>query len=335
MQKLIKTTTAILCIMLVFSLMACSRGTSNNTNTDSKELTIGVIQYAPHPSLDNCYRGFVEGLAEAGYKEGDNIRIDFQNAQGEMTNSDMLAKNMVTSKYNMIVGIATPSAMSVYSAAKDTDIPVVFTAVSDAVSAGIVKSNEKPQVNCTGTSDVLPLESQMEMIRAFLPGSKKIGIIYTTSEPNSVTHLTKFKELAPKYGFEIIDVGVTNASEVATAATTLVSKGVDCINNFTDNNVVNNLSSVLHAADAAGIPVFGSEVEQVKNGCVASQSIDYINLGRETGKMAAKILKGEAKASDMPVALISDSKPVYNKEVCLRLKIDLPDQYKDAEEVSE
>jgi putative ABC transport system substrate-binding protein len=335
MQKLIKTTTAILCIMLVFSLMACSRGTSNNTNIDSKELTIGVIQYAPHPSLDNCYRGFVEGLAEAGYKEGDNIRIDFQNAQGEMTNSDMLAKNMVASKYNMIVAIATPSAMSAYSAAKDTNIPIVFTAVSDAVAAGIVKSNEKPEVNCTGTSDVLPLEPQMKMIRAFLPNSKKIGIIYTTSEPNSVTHLAKFKEIAPKYGFEIIEVGVTNASEVATAATTLVSKGVDCINNFTDNNVVNNLSSVLHAADSAGIPVFGSEVEQVKNGCVASQSINYINLGCETGKMAAKILKGEAKAADMPVALISDSTPVYNEEVCLRLKIDLPDQYKNAEEVSE
>jgi putative ABC transport system substrate-binding protein len=321
----------LLVIVTIFAMVSCD--TSESSKEESRTLKIGVIQYAPHPSLDNCYEGFVQGLEEAGFKVGDNIEIDYQNAQGEMSNSDMIAKNMIASKYDLILGIATPSAMSAYSAAKDTDIPVIFSAVSDPVSAGIVKSLERPEYNITGTSDVLPLEDQMKMIRAFLPDAQKIGIVYTTSEPNSVSHLTQFKDLAPKYGFEIVEVGVTNASEVATAAVTVVSKGVDCINNFTDNNVVNNLTSLLHAAENAGIPVFGSEIEQVKNGCLASESIDYISLGIKTGEMAAAVLKGE-KASEMAVQLISDSTPVYNSEVLEELGLSLPEDYAEAEDVS-
>ena len=203
-----------------------------------------------------------------------------------------------------------------------------------AVAAGIVVSNEKPQYNVSGTSDILPLEAQMQMIRAFLPDAKKIGIIYTTSEPNSITHLNQFKELALDYGFTIVEVGVTNASEIAAAVSTVISKGVDCINNFTDNNVVNNLSVIIHAADAAKIPVFGSEVEQVKNGCMASEIIDYVELGRETGRIAARILNGE-KASEISVALISTSEPVYNKKIMEKLNITLPKAYASAQDVSE
>ena len=328
-----------LAIALAASFAACSATSTASASgaaasTAAKSLKIGVIQYATHPSLANCYNGFKAGLEEAGYKDGGNVTIDFQNAQGDNSNSDLIAKNMVSKKYDLIMGIATPAAMSAYSAAKSTDIPVVFTAVSDAVAAGIVKTNEKPGVNCTGSSDVLPLEQQMKMIRAFLPNAKKIGILYTTSEPNSISQLKQFKELAPKYNFEIVDVGVTSASEVAAAAATAVSKGVDCINNFTDNNVVDNLSTVLQAANGAKIPVFGSEEEQVKNGCLASQSIDYVALGKETGKIAAKILKGETKASDIPVYMVKDCTPVYNKAVMEKLGLTLPSEYAKATAVT-
>jgi len=338
-----KIAAGFLAAALAASFTACSSGTAAGSaasaagsaaQSTAKNFKIGVIQYATHPSLDNCYNGFKAGLEEAGFKDGDNITIDFQNAQGDNANGDLIAKNMVSKKYDMLMGIATPAAMSAYSAAKSTDIPVVFTAVSDAVAAGIVKSNNKPGVNCTGSSDVLPLEQQIKMIRAFLPNAKKIGILYTTSEPNSVSQLAQFKALAPKYGFEIVDVGVTNASEVAAAAASAVSKGVDCINNFTDNNVVDNLSSVLQAADKAKIPVFGSEEEQVKNGCLASQSIDYVALGKETGKMAAKILKGEAKASETPVFMVKDCTPVYNKAVMEKLGLTLPSEYSGAKAVT-
>ena len=333
-----KIVSALTVATLALSLTACAAKTpaaspaasAAATAQGAKSYKIGVIQYAPHPSLDNCFTGFKQGLAEAGIKEGENITIDFQNAQGDNSNGDLIAKNMVTKKYDLIMAIATPAAMSAYSAAKTANIPVVFTAVSDPAGAGIVKSNAKPETNCTGSSDVLPLEEQVKMIRAFLPNAKKIGILYTTSEPNSVSQLAEIKKLAPKYGFEIVDVGVTNSSEVAAGAQALVAKGVDCVNNFTDNNVVNNLSLLLQAANSKKIPVFGSEEEQVKNGCLASQSIDYVKLGNETGKMAAKILKGEAKASELPVFEVKEFSPVYNKDVLAKLSLTLPAAYSSA-----
>lgn len=351
MKKSVKTIlAAVLAVAMIFALAGCA-GTAAQESAQtsaaaqesasaaqpgaaaaSESVTIGVIQYATHPSLDNCYTGFLQGLEEAGFREGENLTIDFQNAQGDMANSDMIAKNMVSKKESMIMGIATPAAMSAYSATKNAGVPVVFSAVSDPVAAGIVNSIESTGTNCTGTSDILNLEAQMKMIRAFLPDAKKIGIIYTTSEPNSISHLEKFKALAPTYGFEIVEVGVTNASEVASAAASVVAKGAQCINNFTDNNVVDNLASVVQAADKAGIPVFGSEVEQVKNGCLASESIDYISLGRETGKIAAEILNGKLP-SEIPVSMISDTTPVYNQEVLEKLGLSLPADYADAQAV--
>lgn len=334
MKKIVSIITA---LILAVSLMACSSAPTPTATPDAgptapaeETFKIGVIQYAPHPSLDNCFTGFKAGLEEAGLVDGQSISIDFQNAQGDNSNGDLIAKNMVTKKYDLIMAIATPAAMSAYSAAKDTDIPVLFTAVTDPVGAGIVKTLEAPGVSCTGSSDVLPLEEQVKMIRAFLPEATKIGILYTTSEPNSVSQLKEIKEIAPNHGFEIVEVGVTNASEVAAGAQTLVAKGVDCINNFTDNNVVNNLSILLQAANSASIPVFGSEEEQVKNGCLASQSIDYIALGRETGLMAAKILKGEAVAAELPVYEVKDFAPVYNKEVLEGFGLTLPAEFAQA-----
>ena len=318
------------------SLTACSGGQTASSGTDGGEdgtYTIGVVQYATHPSLDNCYEGFLKGLADEGFVEGENLTIDFQNAQGDTANCDLMAKTMVTSRVDLLAGIATPAVMSEYSAAKSSDIPIVFTAVSDPVSAGLVQSIEQPGSNCTGTSDVLPLEKQVKMIRAFLPDATKIGVIYTTSEPNSVSHLEKLQGIAADNGFEVIAVGVTNSSEVASAAASVVAQGADCINNFTDNNVVDNLSAVIKAANDGGIPVFGSEIEQVKNGCLASESIDYVALGEQTGRMAARILSGE-DASTMTVEEVEYATPVYNSEVLEALGLTLPADYQDAQDVS-
>ncbi len=331
-------TASVLAAAVACTASSCASGTGSSEQPASsaagKKVSIGVIQYATHPSLDNCYTGFKEGLKESGFEEGKNLTVDFQNAQADNGNSDLMAKNMVSKKYDMIMAIATPAAMSAYSAAKDTNIPVVFTAISDPVAAQLVQSLDKPGGNCTGSSDVLPLEAQLKMIRSLLPKAKKIGVLYTTSEVNSVSNLKRFKELAPKYGFEIVDVGITNSSEVASGAASLVAKGVDCVNNFTDNNVVNNLSTLLQATNGAKIPVFGSEIEQVKNGCLASVSIDFVALGKETGKMAAKILKGEAKPADLPVYVVTDGKPVYNKAAMEQFGLTLPSAYAGAEAVA-
>ena len=225
--------------------------------------------------------------------------------------------------------------MSAYAAAKDADVPVIYAAASDPIGSGLAKDLNAPETGASGTKDALNLEGQMKMIRAFLPEADTIGILYTTSEPNSVAHLKTFQELAPDYGFTIEAVGITNESEVASGAATLVAKGVDCVNNFTDNNVVNNLSTLLHATDEAGIPVFGSEEEQVRNGCVASESLDYVALGAETGAMAAAVLSGEADIMTLPVSVVAESTPVYSAANCAKFGITLPEGYSSAANLDE
>jgi len=296
---------------------------------------IGIIEYAVNASLDNCHEGFMKGLEESGYQEGKNLTVDFQNAQADANNAKTIAQTMVAKKYDLVMGIATPAAMALYGAAKSANIPTIFTSVNDPVSCGIVESLEKPGINCTGSSDVLPLEAQIKLIRAFLPNAKKIGVLHTTSEPNSTACLKKFQTLAPKYGFEVVEIGVTGSSDVEPAVKTLISKRVDCINNFTDNNVVNHLSGLLQAANEAKIPIFGSEVEQVKDGCLASVSIDFVALGEETGKMAAKVLDGTAKPADTPVYVVDFGKPVYNEKVLKQLGLTLPKDYSGAENMAQ
>ncbi|MEG2456166.1 MAG: ABC transporter substrate-binding protein, partial [Oscillospiraceae bacterium] len=337
MKTLKKLLTLTLSLALVFTLASCTPapggdGPSKPTEpvADGKQLKVGIIQYAPHPSLDNCTNGFIQGLADGGYVDGENIAIDLQNASGEVSNADLMAKNMVAAGYDMIAAVATPAAMSAYAAVRGTDIPVVFVAVADPVATGVVKTLEAPETGATGTADTLNLEGQLKMIRAFLPDAKTIGILYTTSEPNSVSNLKRFEELAPQYDFTIQSVGITSAAEVASGAAALVAKGVDCVNNFTDNNVVNQLSSLLHATDEAKIPVFGSEIEQVKNGCVAAESIDYLVVGAKSGTMAANILGGTADAKTLAVEVVSQSEPVYSAKACAKFGITLPADYQTA-----
>ncbi len=327
-----KLTSALAAALLALSFAGCSGSPASGDGSDTAEKKIGVIQYAVHSSLDNCYDGLIQGLEEAGYIEGENLTVDFQNAQGQTTTADQLAQNMAAKNYDMIIGIATPAAMSAYGAARNTDIPVIFCAVSDPVGAGLVSSLDAPGGNCTGTSDLLNLEAQLQLIRAVQPDAKKIGILYTTNEANSVSHLAEIKELAPEYGFEIVEQGVQSGADVPQAAAALAAK-VDCINNFTDNTVVDNLVSVLAKAEEAGIPVYGSEIEQVKKGCIASESLDYIALGKETGRLAAQVLDG-ANAGETPVVQVKDSTPVVNPDVFSSMNLTIPDAYASAEKVT-
>ncbi len=333
-----KILAVLLSLVLSLTLLtACGGESSSGSGSASGDTadgyTIGVVQYATHASLDNCYNGFIEGLKEAGIEEGVNLTIDFVNANGSASDVELAAKNMATKKPDLLLGVATPAAMALYSAAKDSDIPVIFNAVSDPVSAQLVNSLENPGNNCTGTSDLIPAEAMLKLIKAFLPDATTVGVLYTTSEPNSLTQLELLKAAAEPLGLTIVEQGITHESEVASGAQALTAKGVDCIQNTTDNNVVNNLSVVLKAAEDAGIPVFGSEVEQVRNGCIACEGIDYLELGRQTGLLAAKILKGEATAAETAVIQVSDSTPAYNSAVMEQFGITLPDSYNNAEKV--
>lgn len=288
--------------------------------------TIGISQFAEHGSLDNCREGFMEGLKKAGIEEGVNLEILMDNAQADTGTAATIADNYVSKNVDMICAIATPAAMSAYNSGMGKEIPVIYTAVTDPVAAGLADQEGKPVGEVTGTSDALPVEEQLKMIRAMLPDAKKIGILYTTSETNSESAIETYKNLAGEYGFEIIDTGINTIADVEMAAKDMVTK-VDCISNLTDNTVVSALQTVLAAANEAGIPVFGSEIEQVKNGCLASMGLDYIELGKQTGAMAAKVLKGEAKASEMKYEIITEPSFYGNTAVADELGITLDEGY--------
>ena len=197
--------------------------------------------------------------------------------------------------------------------------------MTDPVAAELADKEQMPVGNATGTSDKLPVEAQLKMIRELLPDAETIGIMYTTSEVNSESTIKEYEELVGKYGFTLETVGIATIADVPSAADTLLEK-VDCLNNLTDNTVVSALPTILDKAGKKGIPVFGSEVEQVKIGCLASEGIDYIELGRQTGRMAAQVLKGEKKASEMPFESITESKLYLNTKVAENLSVEISDE---------
>lgn len=321
-------------IMMATALTGCGNAKEDaeqQTSQAGKTYTIGVNQFAQHGSLDNCYDGFVQGLAEEGIVEGENLKIELQNANADPGTAGQIATNFVQQKVDLLCGIATPSAMAMYNAGKKTDIPVIYTAVTDPVAAELANEDGTPVGNVTGTSDKLAVEAQLKMIRELLPDAKKIGIMYTTSEVNSLSAIKEYEAAAGDYGFEIITQGVSATADVPMAADSILTK-VDCLNNLTDNTVVSSLPTILDKAEKAKIPVFGSEIEQVKIGCLAAEGLDYVALGVQTGKMAAQVLKGEKKATEIPFETITESGLYLNKKVAENLDLDVADIEKTAVE---
>ena len=320
----------ILGAVMTMSLAACGSSDAGKTssNDGEKSYTIGISQFAEHGSLDNCRTGFLEGLKEAGIEEGVNLTVLFDNAQADTATASMISDNYVSQKVDLICAIATPSAMSAYNSCLDSDIPVIYTAVSDPVSAGLAKEDKTPEGNITGTADTLPVEAQLKMIREVLPDATKIGILYTTSEANSVSALAKYKELAGDYGFTIVDKGIAQTADISLATDELLTE-VDCLTNLTDNTVVASLATILDKANKQNIPVFGSEIEQVKIGCLAAEGLDYVALGKQTGKMAAEILKGEKKASEMNFETITEPGFYVNEKVAENLGVTVPQDLAD------
>lgn len=293
---------------------------SSGSKSGDAEYTIGISQFAEHGSLDNCREGFIEGLKEEGIEEGANLKIEYKNAAADQGTAKQISDTFVSDKVDLICGIATPSAQAAFNSAMNSDIPVIYTAVTDPAEAKLVDDEGNPVGEITGTSDELPIKEQLEMIREILPDAKKVGILYTTSEANSVSALSTYKKLAGDYDLEIVEKGVTQTADISLAAEELLGE-VDCLTNLTDNTVVNSLATILDKANAQKIPVFGSEIEQVKLGCLAAEGLDYIKLGKQTGKMAAQVLKGEKKASEIKYETISEPGLYVNTKAAENLGI--------------
>ena len=306
---------------MVLSLDACMGMmlTGCGGNDAAETYTIGINQFADHGSLDNCREGFIEGLRQAGFEEGVNIEFEYSNANADPGIANQIAQSHVSTDVDLICAIATPSAQASYNAAMEKEIPVIYTAVSDPVEAGLAEEG----MNVTGTSDLLPLKEQVAMIRELMPEAKNLGVLYCTSEANSISNIARLKQIAPEYGFTLVTKGVSAPADIPMATDAILNE-VDCLTNLTDNTIVNSLAVVMDKANAKGIPVFGSEVEQVKLGCAAAANIDYYKLGIMTGKMAAEVLNG-ADITTIPYEVIEDNQLVVNSEVLAKYGMVVPE----------
>ena len=309
-------------IIFILSITAC--GSNVNTSKDEKVYQIGIGQFAEHPSLDNCRYGFMEGLKDNGFVEGKNVKFLYENAQTDGGFCAQINNNFVSKKMDMIVAIATPIAQSAYAATQGNDIPVIFTAVTDPIAAGLANSDGTPVGNITGTSDKLPVEEQLKLIREMYPEATKLGILYTTSEVNSVSSIEEYKKIAPNYNFNIITRGVSQTSEISLATDNILNE-VEVMTNLTDNTVVASLPLILEKANAKNIPVFGSEIEQVKMGCIACVGLDYFALGKQTANIASRILKGE-DIKNINYEIIQEAARYINTKVCENLNCNITDE---------
>ena len=335
MKNLKSVAAFLLTLTLILTLAACGGASASGGSSapeqkpaedgaSGEKYLIGISQYGEHGSLDNCREGFLQGLAEAGLVEGVDFEVHYQNAGFDDNIAIQIGQTFSAEDVDLMAAVATPSATACFAAAEDKDIPVIFTAITDPVGAKLDSGN------ITGTSDVLPVEGQLQLIRDLQPQAETVGIVYTTSEANSVYSIGVYEELAASLGFTIETVGVTAQSEVTQAVDTLISRGVDCISNLTDNTVVGVLPAILEKTNEAGIPVYGSEVEQMKLGCVAGAGLDYIKLGIQTGQMAAKVLRGEATCQELPYEVIENYDLYINPEALSAMGIAVPDSVASA-----
>jgi putative ABC transport system substrate-binding protein len=339
MMKAKRIAAALLACAAALSLAACggtsgassqsasqSASASESASASGKVLKIGVIQLMEHDALDQAYQGFVDGLADAGYVDGENISIDYQNAQGEQANCVTIADKLVADQCDLILAIATPAAQAMANAT--TEIPILVTAVTDPADAKLVASNEKPGGNVTGTSDMNPVEEQMKLLKTLVPDAKTVGFLYNSAESNSKLQVDMAREVAGELGLECIDFTVSNANEIQQVVESAVGK-VDAFYTPTDNVIANGMATVSAITEAAGIPVICGEEGVVQNGGTATFGLSYYNLGKLTATQAVDILEGKSVPADMPIQYLTDCVLVINQESCQKMGITIPQELLD------
>ncbi len=301
---------------MVFSsfLFACS-------HKDSDVKTIGVLQYMEHGALDAAYEGFIAGLAEEGYIEGENIKIDLKNAHGNLTTAQTIANQYVSDDVDMMFAIATQAVQSAYNATKE--IPILMTAVTDPVEAGVVKDWNQSGTNVTGTSDLTPVAKQMELITELVPEAKTVGVIYTTSEVNSEVQVKMAEEAASNLGLQVIRVGVTTVNDIPQAVASVIDK-VDAMYAPTDNLIASSMPVLWNACLDKKVPIVAGVDTMVIDGGIATEGIDYYQLGYETGLMAAQVLEGK-DPSTMPINTLQNTTLIVNQKNAEAIGLSIPD----------
>ncbi|NLL31620.1 MAG: ABC transporter substrate-binding protein [Clostridiales bacterium] len=311
------------------TLIGCQK--SGQTTKQEEKIEIGISQLVQHPALDSAREGFIEGLKENGYEDGKNIAIDYQNAQGDAATSQTIAQKFVSEDKDLILAIATPAAQAVYNATKE--IPTVFTAVTDPISAEIAKDWKNSGTNLTGVSDMVPVDQQLELLLKLVPEVKTLGVIFNTSEANSIVQVEALKEEAAKLDIEIKEIGVTNVNEINQNLTAVI-KNIDALYTPTDNTVASAFDLIGKIAIENSVPILGAEEAVVDVGGLCSIGIDYFKLGKETAYKAVEIIEGK-KPSEIEISTLSDMNIKINTDVASKLGITIPEDIKDsAQEVT-
>ncbi len=322
MRKPIKSIVMLVCLsILMMSLAGCAKKDTAQSPQSSKKLQIGIVQIVEHPSLNTIRESLIQEMAKEGFKDSDNIVIDYQNAQGDQTNLKTICQKFVSNKYDLIIAIATPSAQAAVGETKD--IPIVFSACTDPLGSGLVTNLQNPGGNVTGTSDAISAQKIMELAKRITPNIKTVGALYTSSETNSVSVIKNLKEYAAQNGMTVVEATISNSSEVQQAVTSLVGK-VDAIFSPIDNTVASAMPLVAQVANKAKKPVYVGADSMVKDGGLATFGINYTILGQETGKMAVQILNGK-KPGDIPVMTMTDMDIYVNTDTAAAIGITIPD----------
>ena len=282
---------------------------------------VAITQIVEHPALDAVHEGVKDELAERGYREGENLRLMHESAQGNSAIASQIARKFVGENPDVIVAIATPSAQTVAAAARN--VPVVFSAVTDPVAAKLVQSWEAPGANITGVSDMLPIEKHLDMLQRAMPDAKRIGTVYNPGEANAAALIELLEERLQARGLELVKGAATKTSEVLGAARSLVGKA-DAIYLTTDNTVISAAEAVISVGERAKIPVFAADTATVERGAVAALGFNYYNHGRQTGAMVARVLEG-AGTADMPVETMEELDLYVNPEAAARMGVTLPE----------
>ncbi|KAA0681027.1 ABC transporter substrate-binding protein [Roseomonas genomospecies 6] len=293
----------------------------SGTAAAAQTKTVAITAIVEHPALDATRDGVVEALKAAGFTPGETLKVEYQSAQGNPATAAQIARQFAGARPDVIVPISTPSAQAVVASTRD--IPVVFTAVTDPVGAQLVRNLDKPGANVTGVSDMAPVAEHVALIREIVPSVKRLGVLYNPGEPNSVSLVKALKDEAQKAGLAVVEATVTKSADAQPAARSLVGKA-DAVYVPLDNTVVSALESVVAVGQQAKLPVFSADTDSVARGAVASIGFDYRQVGRQTGEVVARILKGE-KAGDVPVTFAKGSDLFVNPKSAAAMGVTIPE----------
>ncbi len=323
-----KTPVKLSVLLLAAAALMLTAGCADKNKTgaeSSKVYDIGIAQYMEHSALDAAREGFIEALSDNGYVDGKNIKIDLQNAQGNQSNLSTISDRFVSNKVDLVLAIATPAAQSI--AGKTKDIPILGTAITDYEAAKLVNSNAAPGGNVSGTTDMNPIKEQIDLLVKLVPKAKTIGVLYTSSEDNSILQAQIAKGCIEKLGLKYVEVTVTNSNDVQQATESIVQK-CDAIYIPTDNVFASAMPIVHQVTKVSKTPVVCGESGMVTSGGLATLGINYKNLGYQTGLMAVKILKGEADIKTMPIESSANFDFAINGTVADEIGITIPNDLK-------